>query len=65
MMGKGERGVGGGEGWGGGQPSIFLLMTIADSPLLGRSASGQSFYDDSGRSPLADLKPLFRNFSLH
>jgi hypothetical protein len=33
---------------------FFLLMTIADSPLLGQSASGLNFYDDSGRSPLAD-----------
>ncbi len=24
------------------------------SPLLGHSASGQNFYDDSERSPLAD-----------
>ncbi len=37
------------------EPRIFLLMTIAgDSPLPGQSASGLNFYDDSGRSPLAD-----------
>ncbi len=36
------------------EPRIFLLMTIADSPLLGQSASGLNFYDDSGRRPLAD-----------
>ena len=29
-------------------------MTIADSLLLGQSASGLNFYDDSGRSQLAD-----------
>ncbi len=39
-------------------------MTIADSPLLGQSASGLNFYDDSGRSTLADKKLLFRHFSL-
>ncbi len=33
---------------------FFLLITIADYPLLGQSASGLNFYDDSGRSPLAD-----------
>ncbi len=33
---------------------FLLLMTIADSPLLGQSASGLNFYDYSGRSPLAD-----------
>jgi hypothetical protein len=32
---------------------IFLLMTLADSPLLGESASGLNFYGDSGRHPLA------------
>ncbi len=36
------------------EPRIFLLMTIPDSPLLGQTASGLNFYDDSGRSPLAD-----------
>jgi hypothetical protein len=30
------------------------LMMVADCPLLGQSASGLNFYDDSGRSPLAD-----------
>jgi hypothetical protein len=30
------------------EPRIFLLITIADSPLLGQSASGINFYDDSG-----------------
>jgi hypothetical protein len=39
-------------------------MTIADCPLLGQSARGMNFYDDSGRSPLADKKPLFRHFPL-
>jgi hypothetical protein len=33
---------------------FLLLMTIADSPLLGQSASGLNFYDNRGRSPLAD-----------
>jgi hypothetical protein len=38
----------------------FLLMTVADFPLLGQSASGLNFNVDSGRSllafiPLADL----------
>ncbi len=33
---------------------FLLLMTIADSPLLGQSASRLNFNDDSGRSPLAD-----------
>jgi len=32
----------------------FGLMTIVDCALLGQSASGLNFYDDSGRSPLAD-----------
>ena len=32
----------------------FLVMTIADCPLLGQFASGPNFYDDSGHSPLAD-----------
>ncbi len=36
------------------EPRIFLLMTIHDSPLLGHSASGLNFYDDSGRRPLVD-----------
>ncbi len=36
------------------EPRIFVLMTIADSPLLGQSASRLNYYDDSGRSPLAD-----------
>jgi hypothetical protein len=31
------------------EPRFFLLMTIADSPLLGQSASGQNFYDHRGR----------------
>jgi hypothetical protein len=39
-------------------------MTIADCPLFGQSASGLNFYDDSGRSLLADKKLLFRHFSL-
>ncbi len=30
------------------------LMTIADCPLLGQSASCLNFYDESGRSTLAD-----------
>ena len=34
--------------------SALRLMTIADCPLLGRSASGLKFYDNSGLSPLAD-----------
>ncbi len=34
--------------------NFFLLMTIADSLLLGKSATGQNFYQDSGPSPLAD-----------
>jgi hypothetical protein len=38
-------------------------MTIADSPLLGQSASGLNFYDDSRRNPLVNEKHLFRNFS--
>jgi hypothetical protein len=33
---------------------LLLLMSIADSPLLGQSASGLNFYDDRGHSPLAD-----------
>jgi hypothetical protein len=33
---------------------FFLLMTIADSLLLGKSASGLNFYQDSGPSLLAD-----------
>jgi hypothetical protein len=33
---------------------FLLLMTIADSPLLGQSANGLNFCDDSRRSPLAD-----------
>jgi hypothetical protein len=33
------------------EPGIFF---VDDSPLLGQSASGLNFYDDSGRSPLAD-----------
>ena len=33
---------------------FFLLVMIADSPLLCQSASGLNFYDDSGRSPLED-----------
>ncbi len=36
------------------EPRIFLLMTIADSPLLGQSASGLKFFVDSGSRPLAD-----------
>jgi hypothetical protein len=32
---------------------LFLMMK-ADSSLLGQSASGLNFYDDSGRSPLTD-----------
>jgi hypothetical protein len=36
------------------EPSLFLLMTISDSPLLGQFASGLNFYDDSGRRLLAD-----------
>ncbi len=30
------------------EPRIFLLMRIADSTLLGQSASGLNFYDDRG-----------------
>jgi hypothetical protein len=35
---------------------FFLLITIADSPLLGQSTSRLNFCDDSGvgHSPLAD-----------
>ncbi len=33
---------------------FFFLMMIADSPLLGQSASRLHFYDDSGRHPVAD-----------
>jgi hypothetical protein len=33
---------------------FFLLMTIADSPLLSPSASGLNFYDYSGCSSLLD-----------
>jgi hypothetical protein len=40
----------------------FLLMTIADSPLLGQSASGLQFDDDSGRSLLASSKPFILPF---
>ncbi len=29
---------------------FLLLMTIADSPLLGQSPSGLNFYDVSGRT---------------
>jgi hypothetical protein len=36
------------------KPRIFLLMMIVDSLLLGQSASGRNFCDDSGRNPLAD-----------
>jgi hypothetical protein len=43
---------------------IFLLITIADCPLMGQFASKLNFYDNSGRSPLADWKPLLRHFSL-
>ncbi len=65
---RGEGGMGAGV-WGGGvkvqkytsaiqcyRGEIFLQSqeTIADSLLLGQSASGLNFYDDSGRSPLAD-----------
>jgi hypothetical protein len=46
------------------QNHVFLLMTIADSPLLGQSASGLNFYNNGGRSPLADYKPFFRHFFL-
>jgi hypothetical protein len=35
-------------------PRICLLMTIAGPLLMGQSASGLNFYDDSGRRPLAD-----------
>jgi len=31
-----------------------VVDAIADCTLLGQSASGQNFYDDSERSPLAD-----------
>ncbi len=67
MMGKGERG-GGDEGWERffSEPRISFVddETIADSPLLGQSASGLNVYYDSGRSPLADSKPLFCHFSV-
>ncbi len=33
---------------------FLLLMMMTDSPLLGQSAIGLNFKDDSGRSPLAD-----------
>ena len=33
---------------------FFWLMTIADCPLMGQSASGLNLCDDSGRRPLAD-----------
>jgi len=33
---------------------FFLLMTIADRTLIVQSASGLNFYDNGGRSPLAD-----------
>jgi hypothetical protein len=33
-------------------------MMIADFPLLGQSASGLNFYDDSGHIPLEDYKPF-------
>jgi hypothetical protein len=36
------------------EPRIFLLMTIADSLLLGKSDSRLNFYQDCGPSPLAD-----------
>jgi hypothetical protein len=36
------------------EPRIFMLMTIADSLQLGKSASRLTFYHDSGPSPLAD-----------
>jgi hypothetical protein len=36
------------------EPQIFLLMMVADSSLLGQSASGLNFYDDSGRCRLAN-----------
>ncbi len=31
---------------------------------MGQLASGLNFFDDSGRSPPVDLKPLFPHFSL-
>ncbi len=36
----------------------MILMMIADSPLLGQSASGQNFYDDK------DFIPSLFPFSL-
>jgi hypothetical protein len=33
---------------------FYLLLMIADSPLLSKSPSGLNFDDDSGPSPLAD-----------
>jgi hypothetical protein len=33
---------------------FFLLMTIADSPIMGQSASKLNFYDDSRGSRLAN-----------
>jgi hypothetical protein len=33
---------------------FLLLMTIADSPLLGQSDSGLNFDEESEHSPLAD-----------
>ncbi len=36
------------------EPRFFLLMAIADSPLLGWSASGLYLYDDSRSRPLVD-----------
>jgi hypothetical protein len=38
---------------------FFGLMTIADCPLLGQSAKGPHFYDDSGRCP--EKKHLFHH----
>jgi hypothetical protein len=58
-MGKGECVWGGGdEGWEWGRgvkvQKFLLLMTIAESVLLGQSACGLNFYDDSGCSSLGN-----------
>ena len=41
---------------------FWLDDDIAYCPLLGQSASGLNFYDDSGRCPLAELKPFSPSF---
>jgi hypothetical protein len=39
------------------EPRIFLLTTIVNSLVLGQSASGLNFNDNSRCSPLADADP--------